>query len=203
MLSRRIFVALLILVFALPAFAADPPKRTWDPDLKRWLTEEELGSIEVYLTEEQALKLLFPKSRIHAEDLRLVPEQKARIQERIGWKFPEESFRAFKAESNGKVDGYAVIQETIGKHRPITYMVGVSPDGRVTSVEILVYRESKGNEVRMKRFNYQYEGKTTQDPIRINKDIINITGATMSVRSVSAGVKRALVLVEEFFLKAR
>jgi len=55
----------------------------------------------------------------------------------------------------------------------------------------------------MKRFNYQYEGKTTQDPIRINKDIINITGATMSVRSVSAGVKRALVLVEEFFLKAR
>jgi len=96
-----------------------------------------------------------------------------------------------------------VIQETIGKHRPITYMVGVSPDGRVTSVEILVYRESKGNEVRMKRFNYQYEGKTTQDPIRINKDIINITGATMSVRSVSAGVKRALVLVEEFFLKAR
>ncbi len=194
----------LWIVLAPLVIAAETGKRTWDPDLKRWLTEEELGSIEVYLTEEQALKLLFPKSQqVRAEELRLTPDQKARIQEKIGWKFPEESFRAFKAESNGKVDGYAVIQETIGKHRPITYIVGVTPDGKVSDVEILVYRESKGSEVRRKRFNSQYEGKTPLDPIRINKDIINITGATMSVRSVSAGVKRALVLVDEFYLNHR
>lgn len=203
---KRVLSAALPLWFACAplVMAAETGKRTWDPDLKRWLTEEELGSIEVYLTEEQALKLLFPKSQqVRAEELRLAPEQKARIQERIGWKFPEESFRAFKAESSGKVDGYAVIQETIGKHRPITYLVGVTPDGRVSDIEILVYRESKGSEVRMKRFNSQYEGKTPLDPIRINKDIINITGATMSVRSVSAGVKRALVLVDEFYLNHR
>jgi H+/Na+-translocating ferredoxin:NAD+ oxidoreductase subunit G len=202
----------MVLAAALPLWvalaplviAAETGKRTWDPDLKRWLTEEELGSIEVYLTEAQALKLLFPKSQqVRTEELRLTPDQKARIQEKIGWKFPEESFRAFKAESNGKVDGYAVVQETIGKHRPITYIVGVTTDGKVSDVEILVYRESKGSEVRMKRFNSQYEGKTPLDPIRINKDIINITGATMSVRSVSAGVKRALVLVDEFYLNHR
>jgi Na+-translocating ferredoxin:NAD+ oxidoreductase RnfG subunit len=184
--------------------AAESGGRIWDPDLKRYLTEKEIGKVEVYLTEEQALKLLFPKSpNIKAEELRLMPEQKARIQERIGWKFPEESFRAFKAETNGKVDGYAVIQETIGKHRPITYLVGVTPDGTVSDVEVLVYRESKGSEVRMKRFNSQYEGKTVLDPVRINKDIINITGATMSVRSVNAGVKRALVLIDEFYLNPR
>ncbi len=203
---KRMLTAALPLWFACAPFvmAAETGKRTWDPDLKRWLTEEELGSIEVYLSEEQALKLLFPKSQqVRPEELKLTPEQKARIQERIGWKFPEESFRAFKAESSGKVDGYAVLQETIGKHRPITYLVGVTPDGRVSDIEILVYRESKGSEVRMKRFNSQYEGKTTLDPIRINKDIINITGATMSVRSVSAGVKRALVLVDEFYLNHR
>ena len=203
---RRVLTAALPLWFAFAplVIAAETGKRTWDPDLKRWLTEEELGSIEVYLTEEQALKLLFPKSQqVRAETLRLTPDQKTRIQEKIGWKFPEESFRAFKAESNGKVDGYAVIQETIGKHRPITYIVGVTPDGKVSDIEILVYRESKGSEVRMKRFNSQYEGKTPLDPIRINKDIINITGATMSVRSVSAGVKRALVLVDEFYLNHR
>jgi Na+-translocating ferredoxin:NAD+ oxidoreductase RnfG subunit len=202
----RLMLAVLPIWLALTpiGLAAETAKRTWDPDLKRWLTEEELGSIEVYLTEEQALKLLFPKSQhVRAEELRLAAEQKARIQERIGWKFPEETFRAFKAETNGKVDGYAVIQETIGKHRPITYMVGITPDGLVSDIEILVYRESKGSEVRMKRFNYQYEGKSVLDPIRINKDIINITGATMSVRSVSAGVKRALVLVDEFYINRR
>ena len=202
MLSRRGCVAvLLLLAFAFPAFAADPPKRTWDPDLKRWLTEEELGSIDVYLTEEQALKILFPKAqKTENEELRPTAEQKVRIEERIGWKFPEASFKAFKALSNGKVEGYAVLQETIGKHRPITYIVGITPEGKVFDVEIMVYRESKGSEVRRKRFNSQYEGKTVLDPIRINKDIINVTGATMSVRSVSAGVKRALVLVDEFYL---
>src|SRR5207247_3125084 len=89
---------------------------------------------------------------IKDEERRLTTGPKARIQERIGWKFPEESFRAFKAETNGKVDGYAVLQETIGKHRLITYLVGVTPDGKVSDVEILVYRESKGSEVRTKRF---------------------------------------------------
>ena len=202
MLTHGAWVMLtLCMVLAMPALSAELSKRTWDPDLKRWLTEEELGSIEVYLTEEQALKILFPKAqKITLEELRLTPEQKARIEERIGWKFPEESFRAYQAQSKGTVEGYAVIQETIGKHRPITYMVGITPEGRVFDVEILIYRESKGSEVRRKRFNSQYEGKTAQDPIRINKDIINISGATMSVRSVSAGVKRALVLVEEFYL---
>lgn len=202
MLSRTAVIAVwLCLTFVSTLPAAGSGKRTWDPDLKRWLTERELGSIEVYLTEEQALKILFPKAqKVLAEELRLTPEQKTRIEQRIGWKFPETSFRAFKAESNGKVEGYAVIQETIGKHRPITYIVGITPEGKVFNVEVLVYRESKGSEVRRKRFNAQYEGKTVQDPIRINKDIINVTGATMSVRSLSAGVKRALVLAEEFYL---
>ena len=202
MLARALWgAAYLCIALTTAAAAADTGKRTWDPDLKRWLTEKELGSIDVYLTEEEALKILFPKAqKIHAEELRLTPDQKLQIQDRIGWKFPEESFRAFQAETDGKVDGYAVIQETIGKHRPITYIVGITPQGKVFDVEIMVYRESKGSEVRRKRFNAQYEGKTAQDPISINKDIINITGATMSVRSVSAGVKRALVLVEEFYL---
>ena len=202
MLIRRLLMcAALVMATASAVPAVETGKRTWDPDLKRWLTEEELGSIDVYLTEEQALKILFPKAeKIHVEELHVDPEQKTRIEERIGWKFPETVFRAFKAESHGKIDGYAILQETIGKHRPITYVVGITPEGKVFDVEILVYRESKGSEVRRKRFNAQYEGKTAQDPIRINKDIINITGATMSVRSVSAGVKRALVLAEEFYL---
>ena len=205
MLARALWgAAYLCIALTTAAAAADTGKRTWDPDLKRWLTEKELGSIDVYLTEEEALKILFPKAqKIQTEELRLTPDQKVQIQDRIGWKFPEESFRAFKAETDGTADGYAVIQETIGKHRPITYIVGVTPQGKVFDVEIMVYRESKGSEVHRKRFNAQYEGKTAQDPISINKDIINITGATMSVRSVSAGVKRALVLVEEFYLDSQ
>ena len=179
-----------------------PQEQIWDHELKRWLTPEELGHLEIYFTEDEAAKVMFPDSKtIRRDTLTLTTEQKAFVEKVIGWEFPEYSFDVFIGETQGKIDGYAVIQNTIGKHRPITYMVGVTPTGECMNFEVLVYREARGNEIATKRFNYQYQGKTIGDPVRINRDIINITGATMSVRSASAGVKRVLVLVNEFYLK--
>ncbi len=66
-------------------------ERVWDRDLKRYLTEQELSMAEVYLTEEEALKLMFPKSeRIKKDVLRVSTDKKTVVEERIGWKFPEE-----------------------------------------------------------------------------------------------------------------
>jgi len=176
--------------------------RVWDSEIKRYLTEQEMSMAEVFLSEEEAVKLMFPKSeRIKKDILRVPMDKKMAIEERIGWKFPEDTFEVYIGETGTQVDGYALVQNTIGKHKPMTYMVGVDVHGRVSNVELLVFREARGSEVRTKRFNAQYEGKTVSDPIRINKDIINISGATMSVRSISAGVKRVLVLVDEFYLK--
>ena len=187
------------LIFVTEVFAAD---RIWDSDLKRYLTEEETQHAEVFMTEEDAVKIMLPKSeRIRKTVIRLSQEKKDAIEQRIGWKFPEESFDVHIGETDGKIDGYAMVHNTIGKHKHMTYMVGVNAKGACSDVELLVYRESKGSEVGRKRFNAQYEGKTVSDPIRINKDIINISGATMSVRSISAGVKRVLVLVDEFYLR--
>ncbi len=177
-------------------------ERVWDSDLKRYLTEQEMSMAEVYLTEEEAIKLMFPKSeRIKKELLKIPTDKKVTIEERIGWKFPEEAFEVYIGETGTQIDGYAFVQNTIGKHKPMTYMVGVDARGRVSNVELLVFRESRGSEVRTKRFNVQYEGKTVSDPVRLNKDIINISGATMSVRSMTAGIKRVLVLVDEFYLR--
>lgn len=197
---RGWLLATFVIILFLPLPARG--ERVWDAELKRYLTEQEMSYAEVFLTEEEALKLMFPQSeRIRKEGLKLTPEKKLHIEERIGWKFPEESFEVYVGETGTQVDGYALIQNTIGKHKPMTYMVGVDAHGRVSNVELLVFREARGSEVRTKRFNVQYEGKTVLDPVRINKDIINISGATMSVRSISAGVKRVLVLVDEFYLK--
>lgn len=185
--------------------AVAPPawsERIWDSELKRYLTEQEMMMAEVFMTEEEGVKVMLPKSeRVRKDVIKLSPEKKAQIEERIGWKFPEESFEVYIGETGSQIDGYALVQNTIGKHKPMTYMVGVDGKGRVSDIELLVFRESRGSEIRQKRFNTQYEGKTVLDPVRINKDIINISGATMSVRSMSAGIKRVLVLVDEFYLK--
>lgn len=188
-------------LFILPSLSLGA-ERVWDSDLKRYLTEQEMNMAEVYLREEEGIKIMFPKSeRVRRDVLKLDPEKKLLIEERIGWKFPEESFDVYIGETGTHIDGYAVVQNTIGKHKPMTYMVGVDNKGFVSDIELLVFREARGSEVRQKRFNAQYEGKSVLDPVRINKDIINISGATMSVRSMSAGIKRVLVLVDEFYLK--
>ena len=200
-MMTRLFVLSLALSFVMsPAMVW--AERVWDSEIKRYLTEQEMSMAEVFLTEEAAVKLTFPKSeRIKKELLRVPADKKMAIEERIGWKFPEDAFEVYIGETGAQVDGYALVQQTIGKHKPMTYMVGVDAHGRVSNVELLVFREARGSEVRTKRFNVQYEGKTVLDPVRINKDVINISGATMSVRSMTAGIKRVLVLVDEFYLK--
>lgn len=196
---RTCSVMLILLGSTIPALSAE---KIWDGELRRYLTDEEMNHAEVFMTEEDAVKLMLPKSqRVRKEVLRLTQPQKELVEQRIGWKFPEDSFDLYIGETGDKVDGYAMVHNTIGKHKHMTYMVGVDAKGACTDVELLVFREAKGSEVGRKRFNVQYEGKTVGDPIRINKDIINISGATMSVRSISAGVKRVLVLVDEFYLK--
>jgi Na+-translocating ferredoxin:NAD+ oxidoreductase RnfG subunit len=188
----------LCIAFATPAWS----ERIWDNELKRYLTDQEMMMAEVFMSEEDALKVMLPKSeRVRRDLLRLTPDKKSQIEDRIGWKFPEDSFEVYIGETGTQVDGYALVQNTIGKHKAMTYMVGIDQKGRVSDIELLVFRESRGSEIRQKRFNTQYEGKTVLDPVRINKDIINISGATMSVRSMSAGIKRVLVLVDEFYLK--
>ena len=200
MMARFLALSLALSFVISPAMAW--AERVWDSEIKRYLTEQEMSMAEVYLTEEEAIKLMFPKSeRVKKNLLRLPTDKKMAIEERIGWKFPEEAFEVYIGETGTQTDGYAFVQNTIGKHKPMTYMVGVDARGRVSNVELLVFRESRGSEVRTKRFNVQYEGKTASDPVRLNKDIINISGATMSVRSMTAGIKRVLVLVDEFYLR--
>jgi hypothetical protein len=195
---RTLTIAVLFIASTLPALAGE---KIWDNELRRYLKDDDF-KYEEFMTEEDAVKTILSKSqRVRKELIRLSQEKKELIEQRIGWKFPEESFELYIGETGDKIDGYAMVHNTIGKYKPMTYMVGVDPKGTCTDVELLVFRDAKGSEVGRKRFNSQYDGKTVTDPIRINKDIINISGATMSVRSMSAGVKRVLVLVDEFYLK--
>lgn len=195
---RTVTAVVVLITSSLPALATE---KVWDSELRRYITDDDF-KYEEFMTEDEAVKAILPQSqRIRKETIRLAQDKKSTVEQRIGWKFPEDSFDLYIGETGDKVDGYAMIHNTIGKYKPMTYMVGVDHKGNCTNVELLVFRDAKGSEVGKKRFNSQYDGKTVSDPIRINKDIINISGATMSVRSMSAGVKRVLVLVDEFYLK--
>jgi Na+-translocating ferredoxin:NAD+ oxidoreductase RnfG subunit len=100
--------------------------------------------------------------------------------------------RAWKAEAGGKVIGLFVFDRVIGKHLFIDYAVALDPGGRVMRVDILQYRESYGGEVRGAGWLAQFIGKTQKSPLEFNKDIRNISGATLSSMHVTEGIKTVL-----------
>jgi Na+-translocating ferredoxin:NAD+ oxidoreductase RnfG subunit len=93
---------------------------------------------------------------------------------------------------NGTVAGYGVVDNVKGKDQLITYFVIVDSSLAVHDLEILAYREAYGGEVRYKSWQEQFRGKRPGDRLRAGRDIKNITGATISARSVTLGVEKVL-----------
>src|SRR5215813_12218304 len=155
---------------------------------------------EVYLTESQALGvILSDKAIVRHEQKSLDAELRRKLEQSSNLRFPESTVTFFIAAQDGKPAKYAVVMNEIGKTEPITFMVGMSPEGKVTEVVIMEFRENRGWEVKEKRFLNQFRGKSAHSAIRVDEDIINYTGATLSSKAVARGAKRALLLLEQFY----
>lgn len=147
-----------------------------------------------YLTEEGAQKALFPE----ATSFKSLPSPDVSVRRSAAGGAPwETNPKIWSAHRDAERVGKVVIDQVIGKHDFITFAVGISTDGAVRGVEILSYREVYGGEVRHQRWRRQFVGKRTGDPLRFPLDIKNITGATLSCRHVTDGVRRILTLMEE------
>lgn len=88
--------------------------------------------------------------------------------------------------------GFAKVGNVIGKDEPITFLVAIGPDDHLKDVDILVYREPRGGEVAYEAWRKQFRGKSAADSVRVGKGIRSISGATISVHAVTAGVRRIL-----------
>lgn len=100
--------------------------------------------------------------------------------------------RIWRARAGERDLGWLIVDQVIGKSELITYAVALDLNGAVQSVEVLDYRESHGGEIRLAGWRKQFVGKTGSDPVELNKDIKNISGATLSCRHVTEGVQRLL-----------
>jgi hypothetical protein len=148
-----------------------------------------------------AAAAFFPKSeKVTFRTFTLDSSLKSRLASRLGYMPAKDRYNIFVATTNNHVDGFAVIDEEQGLHQPITFATRLSPRGVIERLEIMVYREPRGDEVRDPRFRHQFEGKTAQDPLRVSRDIDAVSGATVSSASMAVGARRAAILVEELAL---
>jgi Na+-translocating ferredoxin:NAD+ oxidoreductase RnfG subunit len=142
----------------------------------------------VYLTLEGAQQAICPGQTLVASPIRLDDAQAKTIEKRTGVNVRLREVHAWRVPDGG----WFFVDEVVGKHEFITFAVGLTAAGAVKQVEIMEYRESFGQDVRNESWRRQFVGKTVADPLKLEGDIKNISGATLSSRHVTDGVKRLL-----------
>jgi len=145
-----------------------------------------------YLTLEQAQQAIFPGATFAPAFITFTDQQRREIERRADVNVRLREQRIWRASTGG----FFIVDEVVGKHEFITYAIGLNPDGSVRQIEIMDYRESYGYEIRNAVWRQQFVGKRAGDKLKLDDDIMNISGATLSCRHITDGVKRVLAVYE-------
>jgi Na+-translocating ferredoxin:NAD+ oxidoreductase RnfG subunit len=143
-----------------------------------------------YLSIAQAQAALFPGARLEKVSVNVPADVREAMRARSGVYEPFNEQRIWKAAGGG----FFVVDAVVGKHERITYAAAIDAGGAVRGIEILTYNESYGYEVRDAGWRAQFRGKTAASALQVGGDIRNVTGATLSCKHITQGVKRLLVL---------
>lgn len=142
----------------------------------------------VYPQPEEFLREVFA-GRVPPPQVLWLTEARQRDIERIlGHRYPSLRLRYWAEAARS-----AWILEEIGKEEPITVGIVVN-DKRIELVRVLVFRESRGDEVRHGFFTDQFKGAALESDMRLDRPIDGISGATLSVRAVTKLARLGLYL---------
>ena len=148
-----------------------------------------------YMSVEQARALIFPVADEYVvKPVLLTPGQMQEIDKGSGVSGRAAQQQVWRVLSKGSMLGWFFVDQVIGKHELITYALGINADGSIRQVQIIEYLENYGSQVRYPSWRDQFVGKTVKNPLRIDSDIENITGATLSSRHLTDGIRRLLFL---------
>jgi Na+-translocating ferredoxin:NAD+ oxidoreductase RnfG subunit len=153
----------------------------------------------VYVTEEDALaRALDGADSVTSHVVSLTREDAEILSRDLGTAVLDSTYVFHLAVVGSTVTRCMVVVDAMGQYQPITLAVTLRADGLVEGVQIMVYREARGSEVRRRAFLEQFEGKTADGALRLGGSIRHITGATISSRGVTDGVRLAVRLQRHF-----
>ncbi len=101
----------------------------------------------------------------------------------------------------GKIDYqnqpyWVILDEAPSKTRTFLYALYLTRTGKIFDVDVLIYRENYGYEIDHPAFRKQFRGKQKAREIIFGRNIQNITGATISARSLTYAIQDWLKIFE-------
>jgi Na+-translocating ferredoxin:NAD+ oxidoreductase RnfG subunit len=145
---------------------------------------------KIYVGIEETQQRLFPGDKLTQNPVALTEAQREKMRELSSVREP---FRGERVWKTAKGDWF-IVDEVVGKHEMVKYALAINADGTIKGIEIMEYVESYGYEVGEASWRNQFVGKTADATLKLNKDIKNIAGATLSCKHLTDGVKRLMVM---------
>lgn len=139
-----------------------------------------------YLTLEQARQQLWGDASMTMVDIELTPEQVKEIQNQSDVRVRNTKLHAWKVDDGG----WFIIDQVIGKHENIDIAFAYKEDGTFIDFEIMTYRETYGYEVANPKWRKQFYGVSFHQHLKLDDQIINISGATLSCKHITDGINR-------------
>lgn len=154
------------------------------------------AAAEVLMSQKEALAWAFPDAdRVDTQSFALSDDQVRRVEALSRTRLETKLVRLFTALKGDRVLGYAFIDQHTVRTLPEAFLVVLDPEGRVERLRVLAFYEPP--EYRPpERWLAQFEGRSAEEPLRLQRDVHGIAGSTLSSQAVTGGVRRALALHE-------
>ena len=155
-----------------------------------------VGSAQVYLTRDEALKLYFPSpTTLERKTIFLTDQQVKTIEAKARAKVESKIVTYYVGKTSQGTDGYAFFETHVVRTMPETFMAVINPDSTLRSVEILAFYEPE-DYLPQKRWLQQFTKKSLNSDLWLKRGVQNIVGATLSAQSITEGVRRLLSTYE-------
>ncbi len=148
----------------------------------------------MFYARDEALRLAFPAAdRVEGRDFFLTPEQRSEIEHRAKTALDSSLLTVHVGHRGDEILGYAILDTHLVRTLPETFLVVLTPHGEVRATHVLAFYEPL-EYLPSERWLHQFDGQTLHDRLQVGRGIAAITGATLSSRAVTGGIRRALAI---------
>ena len=156
-----------------------------------------LISSEIMDKAENTIKELLPSHIYINHKIYKISEESKKAQNIVRQKFFRNELNVWEIQMADSSYNYAILDNVKGKSMPITFLTIFNNNEEVVNSAIIKYREAYGGEVGSDSWLKQFINYSDTSNYKIGSGISGISGATISVHSVSKGIHKLSIIIKD------
>ena len=126
--------------------------------------------------------------------LSLGKQARTQIEHKVHQRFFKDFLYIWTIEQKDGEEVYGLLDNVKGLSMPITFLVFFDGKGQILNSHVIRYREPYGGEISSSKWNAQFIGRSEKSNFVVGDGIDGISGATISVYSMTTGVMKLSLL---------